>query len=104
MVNNAPTCYRAPRWPDHGISAKNAQKIPPGRNSGNPRKCSENTPKIPKMGIFGILGVFFGDFWGILGVNSGSQNFGPGGIFWVFSMEVPGRAISGLCSRSGRPH
>ena len=32
----------------------------------------------------------------------GAQNFGPGGIFSVFFVEIPGRAISGLCSKSGR--
>ena len=32
----------------------------------------------------------------------GVQNFGPGGIFSVFFVEIPGLAISGLCSRSGR--
>ena len=32
----------------------------------------------------------------------GVQNFGLGGIFSVFFVEIPGRAISGLCSRSGR--
>ena len=36
-----------------------------------PRKYPQGTEKIPKMGIFGILGVFFRYFRGILGVNSG---------------------------------
>ena len=32
----------------------------------------------------------------------GFQNFGPGGSFSVFFVEISGRAISGLRSRSGR--
>ena len=43
--------------------------------------------------------VFWGYFFGIF---LGSQNFGPGGIFSVCFVETPARAISGLCSRSGR--
>ena len=67
-----------------------------------PKNTPEIPKKIPKMGILGILGVFFRYFRGILGEILGVQNFGPGGIFSVFFVEIPGRAISGLCSRSGR--
>ena len=37
-----------------------------------------------------------------MGRNSGSPEFRAGGYFFVFFVEIPGRAISGLCSRSGR--
>ena len=95
---NAPTCYRAPRWPDPEFPRKIQKKYPSGRNSGTPRKYPKNTEKIPKVRILGTLGVFFWYFRGILGVNSGSPEFRAGGYF----LEIPGRAISGLCSRSGR--
>ena len=62
----------------------------------------QNTGKIPKMRILGILGVFLRYFRGILGVNSGSPEFRAGGIFSVFFVDILGRAIAGLCSRSGR--
>ena len=79
---NAPTCYRAPKWPDPEFPRKIPKKYPPGRNSGTPRKYPQNAEKIPKMRIFGILGVFFGYFQGILGVNSGSPEFRAGGYFF----------------------
>ena len=41
----------------------------------------ENTPKIPKAGIFGISGVFFGILGVFWGYFLGVQNFGRGGIF-----------------------
>ena len=63
----------------------------------------KNTPKIPKKyrknTKIRIFSVFFRYFRGIF---LGFQNFGPGGIFLVFFVEIPARAISGLCSRSGR--
>ena len=101
-VQNAPTCYRAPKWPNPEFPRKIPEKYPPARNSGLPeftpkiaRKYRKNDPKIEKMGIL----VFWGYFFGIFLVF---QNFGPRGIFLVFFVEIPGRAISGLCSRSGR--
>ena len=79
-----------------GISTKNTEKIPRPRNSGLPyftlkihRKYRKNTPKIPKMPILGIFGVFS---WG--------PDFRPRGYFVGIFVEIPGRAISGLCSRS----
>ena len=81
-VKNAPTCYRAPRWPNPEFPRKIPKKYPSGRNSGTPRKYPKNTEKIPKMRIFGILGVFFRYFQGILGVNSGSPEFRAGGYFF----------------------
>ena len=100
-VENALTCYRAPRWPDPEFPRKIPKKYPPARNSGLPeftpkipKKYRRNTPKIPKMTVFGIFSVFWGIFWGV-------QNFGLGAIFSVFFVEIPGRATSGLCSRRG---
>ena len=72
VVENAPTCYRAPRWSDLEFPRKIPKKYPPARNSGLPeftpkipRIYPKNTPKIPKMRIFGILGGIFLVFsWG----------------------------------------
>ena len=97
MVENAPTCYRAPRWPDPEFPRKIPKKYPPARNSGLPeftfkipRKYRKNTPKIPKMPILGIFSVFSGYFLGV-------QNFGPGGYFFgIF------RGNSGSSSVAGR--
>ena len=58
--------------------------------------------KIPKWAFLVFRGYFFGIFGVFWGYFAGVQSFGPRGIFSVFSMEIPGRAISGLCSRSGR--
>ena len=87
-IENAPTCYRAPKWPDPEFPRKIPKKYPPARNSGTPRntpkiprKYRKNTPKIPKTRIFGI-------FFGILGgIFFGFQNFGPGVFFRYFSWK-----------------
>ena len=92
---NAPTCYKAPKRPDPEFPRKIPKKYPLARNSGlleftpkMPRKYRKNTPKIPKMCIFGIWGVFFryflgvpefrprGYFFGIFRGNSGSGHLG----------------------------
>ena len=102
-VENAPTCHRAPRWPDPEFSPKNAEKIPPGPKFWTPGiypqntpKIPKNTPKIPKMPVWGIFSVFSG-YLNFLGF----QNLGPGGIFSAFFVEVPGRAISGSVAGRG---
>ena len=59
-----------------------------------PRKYGKNIPKTAQTPI-----LF--SFWCLWGI-SGFQNFGLGGIFSVFLVEIPERAISGLCSRPGR--
>ena len=64
-----------------------------------PPKYPENTEKIPRKYRKCVFLVFFRYFGGIF---LGFQNFGPGGIFLVFFVEIAGRAILGLCSRSGR--
>ena len=74
----------------------------------NAPTCLENTPKIPKKktqnGHFSVLGsVFSGIFGACWGKFRESRISGRGGyFFWVFFVDIPGRAISGLCSRSGR--
>ena len=80
-VGNAPTCYKAPKWPDPEFPRK-IPKYPPAQNSGLPeftpkipRKYRKNTPKIPKMRICGILSVFLGYFLGV-------PEFRPGGYFF----------------------
>ena len=78
---------------------KNTEKYPPARNSGLPeftpkipRKYRKNTPKIPKMTVFGIFSVFLGYFLGVpkfrlggyfFGIfcgNSGSGHLGRGSV------------------------
>ena len=81
-----------------GISTKNTEKIPLGPKFWNFKKIPQKYQKNTKNAHFWYFGAFFRYFRGILGVNSGS--FGPRGIFSVFFMEIPGRAISELCSRS----
>ena len=86
-----------------GSSTKNTEKRPPRAEILEPQ---ENTPKILEntknthflyfRDIFSVLSGYFG------GIFLGFQNFGPGGLFSAFFVEIPGRVISGLCSRSGR--
>ena len=78
--------FRTPR-----IYPQNTPKIP--------KKYRKNTEKIPPKYQKCPFGVFSRYFRGIF---LGFQNFGAGGIFSIFFVEIPGRAISGLCSRSGR--
>ena len=100
---NAPTCYRAPKWPDPEFPRKMPKKIPPGPKFWTPRIYPQNTPKIPKKYPENTENAYFGIFSVFLGYFLGVPEFRPaGGIFSVFFVEIPGRAISGLCSRSGR--
>ena len=76
-------------WP--GISTKNTEKIPAGPNFWNPNKKEKQ-----KMGMFGIFGVSFRCFRGILGVNSGSPEFRVGVFSRFFSSKFragPSRAL-----------
>ena len=88
-----------------GISTKNTEKNTPRPeilDSHNlPPKYPENTPKIlPKYQKCPFWEYVFRVFWGC---SLGVPEFRPGGgIFSVLLVEIPGRAISGLCSRSGR--
>ena len=83
------------RWPDPDFPRKTPKKYP----KKIPQKYRKNT----KMRIFWYFGVSFRYFRGLLGLNSGSPEFRSAGYFLgFFLVEIPGRAISGLCSRSGR--
>ena len=102
FVENAPACYRAPTWPDR-ISMKNTKQNTPRPeildSQSLPPKYPKNTEKIPRKYpkyVFLVFSRYFG------GIFLGFQNFGPNGIFSAFFVEIPGRAILGLCSRSGR--
>ena len=96
-IENAPSCYRAPRRPDPEFPRKIPKKYPPARRSGLqnlPPKYPENnenkrktnkTPKMPVLGIFfGIFGMFaWGSrisaqrvFFSIFGGKSGSGHLG----------------------------
>ena len=78
-----------------GISTKNTEKIPPGPEFWTPGKYPEKIPKkMQKRPFLVFFRYFFGVFFRF-------QNFRPGAIFSVFFVEIPHRAISGLCSRSG---
>ena len=66
-VENAPACYRAPRWPDPEFPQKKSEKVGPRPKFWNPKKIPQKYRKNTKTMIFGILGVFFG----IFGVFSG---------------------------------
>ena len=107
-VENAPTCYRAPKWPDPEFPQKIPKKNTPRPeilDSQNlPPKYPENTEKIPQNTKNARFWYFFGIFSVFGGIFLGFQNFCPRGIFSVFFVEIPGRAISGLCSRSGRSY
>ena len=101
-IKNAPACYRAPRCPDPEFPPKIPKNYPPPAEILEPQKKPKNTEKIPKTGIFGYFFGIFLVFSGHLGVNSASLEFHPAGYFFGILVEIPGRAISGLCSRSGR--
>ena len=70
----------------------------PGPNAWNPEKYPQKTRKYPQQWTCLVFG-YFSVFWGYV---LGAQNFGQEGIFSVFFVEIPGQAISGLCSRPGR--
>ena len=65
-VENAPTCYRAPRWPDPEFPRKIPKKIPPGPKCWTRRLYPKNTPKIPKRYPQNTRKGIFRYFWGIL--------------------------------------
>ena len=71
-----------------GISTKIPKKYCLARNSGAP----EFAPKLPVLGYV---------FWYFGGIFLGLQ-ISAWGYFFGNLMEIPGRAILGLCSRSVR--
>ena len=86
-----------------GISTKNTEKIPLGPKFWNakeiPKKYRENTKNAHFWYFGGIFSVFSGYFGGKFWE---SRISGRGVFFSVFLLEIRDRAISGLCSRSGR--
>ena len=102
-IKNAPTCYRAPRWPDPEFPRKIPKKYPPARNSGTPRKYPKNTEKMPKMRILGYFGVFFSIFSGYFGGKFWECRISGRGVFfrhfsWKFRVgpfrgSVAGRGV-----------
>ena len=98
-VENTSTCYRAPKWPKFPRKIPkqcprpkilDSQNIPPKI----PRKYRKKYPEKTQKCVFWVF------FWYFGGVFLGFQNFGPGGIFSVFFVEIPGRATLGLSGRS----
>ena len=84
FIENAPTCYRAPKWPDPEFP----RKIPKNTPRAEILEPQENTPKIPKkyafsgyfFGVF-FSGIFRGKFWE-------SRISGRAGVFfWYFSWK-----------------
>ena len=89
-----------------GISKKNSEKIPPGPKFWKPKKTPPKYRKNTKNGQLFIFKNYFGGilsvFWGYLGEFWESRTLGRGGgISPVFFVEIPGRAISDLCSKPG---
>ena len=105
---NAPTCYRAPKWPDLEFPRKIPKKIPPGPKFWTPRVYPQNTPKIPKKYPQNTKNAYFGFFFGIFLVFSwGSRISARGVFFWYFSWKfrvgpsrgsVAGRGVLNLNS------
>ena len=85
------------------ISTKNSKKYPKRAEMLDSRKIPPNTPKIPqKITPKYQKCPFFWYFFGIFRVFLGAPEFRPRGfLFCVFFVELPGRGVSGLCSRSG---
>ena len=85
-IENAPAATQPQDGPTRNFHEKYRKNTPPPRIY--PEKYRETTPKIPKMTVFGI-------FFGVFGVFSWGSNIS------AFFVEIPGRAIWGLCSRRG---
>ena len=67
MVENAPTCYRAPRWPDPEFPRKIPKKYLPARNSGT-QEIPQKYQKYAFLVFGGVFcsvfsGYFRGKFW-----------------------------------------
>ena len=99
-VENAPACYRAPRWPDPEFPRKIPKKYPPARNSGLP----EFTPKIPrkyrKKYPQNTKNDRFWYFFGIFGVFCRGCKFSPWGLFfryflWKFRVGPSRGSVAG---------
>ena len=100
-IEKPPTC---PEMARTGISTqKMPKKCPPGLKfwileprENTPRNAEEVPSKRVQFWYFGRL--FFSIFRVFWGYFLGVQNFGPGAIFSVFFVKIPGQAIPGLSS------
>ena len=102
-VENAPTCCRALKWPDPEFPRKIPKKIPPGPKFWNSKKIPQKYRKNTKNAHFGYFGGIFPAFSGYFGGKFWESRISGRGVFFrIFFVEIPGRATSGLCSRSGR--
>ena len=101
VLESAPTCYRAPKWPDPDFPRKIPKKYPFGGEILDSRNLPENTPKntkkYPQNTRNARFGYFFSVFWGyFLGV----PEFRPGGVFfryfwWKFRVGPFGGSVAG---------
>ena len=101
-LENAPTCYRAPKWPAPEFPRKIPKKYPPGRNSGLP----EFTPKIPgkyrKKYPQNTKNAHFRYFFGISGVFSLDSRISARGVFFrYFSWKFRGGPFRGSVAGRG---
>ena len=84
-----------------GISTKNTEKIALGpKLTGTSRKYPKNPEKIPKMRIFGILGVFFSVFSGYFGGKFWESRISGRGVFfryfsWKFRVGPSRGSVAG---------
>ena len=102
-VKNAPTCYRAPRWPHPEFPRKMPKKYPPARNSGTPRKYPQKYQKNTKNAHFWYFGGIFSVFSGYFRGKVWESRISGRGVFfryfsWKFRVgpsrgSVAGRAV-----------
>ena len=82
---NAPTCYRAPRWPDPECQQKILKKIPPGSKFWTLRKYPQNTLELPKKHTPKIQkNARFGYFGGISGYFSRGSRISARRVFFQY--------------------
>ena len=94
-VEKAPTCYRAPRWPDPEFPQKIPKKYRPlAETLWNPEKIPLNAPKLPQntdiCGISGVVVRYFG------GIFSGPEFWARGRYFsWKFWVGLLWGSVAG---------
>ena len=103
IIKNAPTCYRAPRWPELEFPRKIPKKYPSGRNSGTPRKYPQKYRKDTKNAHFWYFGGIFSVFSGYFGGKFWESGISGRGVFfryfsWKFRVgpfrgSVAGRGV-----------
>ena len=78
-VENAPACYRDPRWTDPQFLCRKILKKKPLAQNSAPEKHPENTGNKPSKHQERPFGFFS---WYIERIFSGFQNFGPVAVFF----------------------